>query len=297
MSTEQTPMQQMKPYIIAAGVLFVILLVVVFWPSAEKAPPKMTAPSQAPIVEAASPLVDEGYDDTDITDMVSPDVFKAPPKPEEVQLGGDSNVEEFIAEEVPVEIPVDTSDASVKSALIAVAKSPTFGRLLVNDSLIQKFVINVNSLADQKLANKNNLVVAPNETFQTYQQADRIWIDKASFSRYTPYVEALETLETEELLSVYDTYKDSIVEKFAEISRPGANFDKTLLTAINELLDTPQVPMPIEVFSDSVMYKFKDQRLESLSDPQKQLLRTGPENMRRIKEILRDLKSELQARE
>jgi hypothetical protein len=42
------------------------------------------------------------------------------------------------------------------------------------------------------------------------------------------------------------------------------------------------------------MYKFKDERLESLSGPQKQLLRTGPENMRRIKEVLRKLKTALE---
>ena len=95
---------------------------------------------------------------------------------------------------------------------------------------------------------------------------------------------------------MYDNYKEVIDEKFAEISRPGSNFDDTLLKALNELLDTPQVPVPIEVYTDSVMYKFKDERLENLSAPQKQMLRMGPENMRRIKDVLREVKEELEAR-
>jgi hypothetical protein len=66
------------------------------------------------------------------------------------------------------------------------------------------------------------------------------------------------------------------------------------LTAIDELLDTPIVPLPIEVYSDSVMFKFKDEQIEALSGPQKQLIRTGPENTRRIKDILRDLQDALQ---
>ena len=37
-------------------------------------------------------------------------------------------------------------------------------------------------------------------------------------------------------------------------------------------------------------YKYADDRLESLNEPQKQLLRTGPDNMRRIKAKLRELK-------
>ncbi len=300
MSSEQSQLQQMKPYLIVAVVLFIILLAVMFWPS-PKTPEPVVQPqpvSSAVETEPATPIADNYNDngDTGITDMVSPDVFQPPKNVEEVALDGNNQIEEFEAEEIPVEVPIDISDASVKSALLAVAKSPTFGRLLVNESLIQKFVINVHNLADEELASKDSLVVAPQDSFKTYQQADRTWIDKASFSRYNTYVDALESIEVDELLSVYDTYKSSIVEKYAEISRPGANFDRTLIQAIDELLDTPQVPMPIEVFSESVMYKFKDARLENLSAPQKQLLRTGPENMRRIKAILRDLKSELQAR-
>jgi hypothetical protein len=103
-------------------------------------------------------------------------------------------------------------------------------------------------------------------------------------------------MSTEDLISLLDTYRPIIEEKYAEISMPKSSFDTTLLDAINELLDTPVVPLPIEVYSDSVMYKYRDDKLENLSGPQKQLLRTGPENTRRIKDILRDLKDALQDR-
>lgn len=65
--------------------------------------------------------------------------------------------------------------------------------------------------------------------------------------------------------------------------------------AIDELLDTPEVPVPVEVYTDSVAYKYADSRLENLNEPQKQLLRTGPDNMRRIKAKLRELKTLIQA--
>ena len=71
------------------------------------------------------------------------------------------------------------------------------------------------------------------------------------------------------------------------------SFDGKLKDAIDVLLDTHEVPVPVEVFTDSVMYKFADSRLESLPAPQKQLLRTGPENMRRIKAKLREIKETL----
>ena len=296
MSTETSQLQQMKPYIIIASVLFVILLVVIFWPTSEEKEPisvPITDTSNNPALVAvpAKPIIDanEGIDD-----MVDPSLFEAPRQPSAVELDGSTEVEEFKAEEVVVEVPLDTSDATVKTALIAVAKSPTFGRLLVNERLIEKFVINVHNLANADMSPKDSLVTPPTTEFKTYQQAQRVWIDNASFKRYNPYVDALESMEVDELLSVFDTYKTSISEKYAEISRPGQQFDDALIDAIDVLLDTPQVPVPIEVYSESVMYKFKDERLEGLSGPQKQLLRTGPENMRRIKEVLRKLKTALE---
>ncbi|PTU03169.1 DUF3014 domain-containing protein, partial [Pseudomonas sp. HMWF031] len=108
--------------------------------------------------------------------------------------------------------------------------------------------------------------------------------------RYTPYVDMLESFNNEALLNIYGIYKDDIQAKYAEIGSPDQDFNSVLLEAIDQLLDTPEVPVPVEVYTDSVAYKYADDRLESLNEPQKQLLRTGPDNMRRIKAKLRELK-------
>ncbi|MFT6268100.1 MAG: hypothetical protein ACJAVV_000905 [Alphaproteobacteria bacterium] len=281
----------MKPYLIIAGLLLVLLLAVLFWPTSENAE-TTRAVAITPTVKPA-PIIDGN---ANIDDMVKPDVFKAPPRPTEVEISPNMAVDEFEAQEVLVDIPLNISDAAVKTSLMAVASSPTFAKLLVNERLIEKFVINVNNLANAELSPKDALVVPPAEKFKTYNQADRIWIDNASFQRYNSYVDALESVDADDLLAVFDNYEAGIKEKYAEISRPGQNFDSALIDAINTLLDTPQVPVPIEVYTDSVMFKFKDERLEKLSGPQKQLLRTGPENMRRIKDVLRSVKETLQER-
>jgi hypothetical protein len=190
--------------------------------------------------------------------------------------------------------PLDESDAAVKNALITIATSPLVEKYLVDESLLQKFVINVNSIANQEMPPNHSLVAAPEEEFRVYQQADSEWIDAASFKRYNSYVDALESMSTDDLIKLMNTYRGILESKFAEISPPNSSFNGTLLQAINELLDTPIVPLPIEVYSDSVMFKFKDEQLEALSGPQKQLIRTGPENTRRIKDILRDIQDALQ---
>lgn len=292
MSNEQSQMQQMKPYLMVAGVLLIILLVIIFWPSQESAQVDDSAAVESS--EQIDTLDEDVY--SGIDDMVKPDVFEAPPKPSESQLSSDMEVTEFEADEIVVEMPEEVSDANVKSALIMVASSPTFAKLLVNERLIEKFVINVHNLSSKQLSPKDSLVVPPVEKFKTYNQADRVWIENSSFQRYNSYIDALESVDAEDLLMVFENYESNIKEKFAEISRPGQDFDSALIDAINTLLDTPQVPVPIEVYSDSVMYKFKDEKLETLSGPQKQLIRMGPENMRRIKNVLRSVKEALEDR-
>lgn len=300
MSEENSQLQQMKPYLIVAGVLFVLLIVVVFWPAKDE-PIEVTVP-QVPVTD----IVEQSALETEQSDTAEPEVFEPPQMPTEVVIGEESEAVEDI--EPVVEAPIietddleldelDLSDIAVRASVIQAVRSPDFSRYLVGDALLQKFVINVNNLANEELTLKDNLVRPPSREFATYQQADKLWIDRSSFQRYTPYVDALETLDADELLTAYEAYKPALSEKFAEISRPGESLDQSVIRAIDTLLDTPQVQVPIEVVSESVMYKFADPKLEALPGPQKQMIRMGPDNMRRLKDVLRDVKSELEARQ
>ena len=162
--------------------------------------------------------------------------------------------------------------------------------MLVDEGLIQRFVVSVTNLANDEMAPNHQLLTPPEQSFRVYSQAGKQWIDAASYKRYTPYVDMLESFNNEALLNIYGIYKGDIQAKYAEIGNPDQDFNSVLLEAIDQLLDTPEVPVPVEVYTDSVAYKYADDRLENLSEPQKQLLRTGPDNMRRIKAKLRELK-------
>ena len=288
----QSPSQmaQMKPYLIAAGVLVIILLVAFLWPDPDAEQPLASAPIA---VTPALPGVDELTDADESENMPpEPDIFEGTPEIKSLEIEAVQDIEP-LPDLVIVE-PLDESDAAVKNALITIAASPLVEKYLVDESLLQKFVINVNSIANHEMSPNHSLVAAPEEEFRVYQQADSEWIDTASFKRYNSYVDALESMSTDDLIKLMNTYRGILESKFAEIAPPNSSFNNTLLQAINELLDTPIVPLPIEVYSDSVMFKFKDQQLEALSGPQKQLIRTGPENTRRIKDILRDIQDALQ---
>ena len=258
--------------IIAAGV--VIVLLIIFFAMGSSEPP---VPTTQPV---AAPPVKE-------TVVVEPEpVLEEQPvieTPEPVEL----------VEPEPEPEPLDISDAAIKTAIMAISTFPEIGQVIVNDDLLRRFVVFTNNLAEQELAENHQFLSVPNATFRVYRQADKEWIDAASFKRYSVYADALDSMPTDALIDLYQTYQPAITDAYLEIGDPDEDFNDRLLDAIEHLLDTPEIPVPVEVYSDSVMYKFRNERIENLSNPQKQLLRTGPENMRQIKAKLREVQTAL----
>lgn len=276
--SESSEKRTLGPHFLIIGVIIVVILALVFWPSKEDEP-------VAPEPEVVQPDVEAPVEEV-------PDVFETKPAPPPLELEEPDEVPPMPEPVEPDPEPLDVSDPAIKSSLqeISTATDDSVNRMIVNEGLLQRFVVSVTNLANDEMAPNHQLLTPPEQTFRVYSQAGKQWIDAASYKRYTPYVNMLESFESEALLGMYDIYKGDIQDKYAEIGDSDKNFNEVVLDAIDQLLDTPEVPVPVEVYTDSVTYKYTDPRLENLNEPQKQLLRTGPDNMRRIKAKLREIK-------
>jgi hypothetical protein len=285
MTEETHSKKSLVPHISVAAFILLALLTVWLWPSKEE-----------PAVVVKVPIKE-------------PEVAVPQPEPEPVEeipaVEPEPELEQPIAE---VETPpapeptpepevIDSSDIAIKTALAGIIEYPELTRILVDEELLRRFVVFVDNLGKEELASNFQVLQAPEKSFRTYRQAGKEWIDAASFKRYTPYVEVLDSTDADKLIELYDYYKPSIQEHYAEIGYPDDDFDESLIDAIEHLLDTPEVPVPIEVYTESVVYKFRDDRIENLSNVQKQLLRTGPENMRLIKATLREIRDLVEERQ
>lgn len=276
--SESSEKKSLGLHFIIVGILLIVILAIVFWPSEDEPEPAVT-----PETKVTEP---------EITEPQEPEVFEPAQPAPTVELEEKDEVEPLPESVESAPEPLDTSDPAVKASLIesSSADEATVNRMLVNEGLIQRFVVSVTNLANDEMAPNHQLLTPPEQNFRVYSQAGKQWIDAASYKRYTPYVDMLESFDNDALLNIYGIYKGDIQAKFSEIGNPDEDFNQVLLEAIDQLLDTPEVPVPVEVYSDSVAYKYADERLENLNEPQKQLLRTGPDNMRRIKAKLRELK-------
>lgn len=281
MTDNETPSNTKKSPVVhvalAAGVVIVLVVIYLIFSGSEEA-------AQPQLVEV--PIVTEP--DPEPVTLPEP----APEPEEEVLPPEPVPMPEPTPEPEPE--PIDISDAAVKTAIVSLAEMPALARFLVDEDLLRRFVVFTANLADEQLAPNHHLLRAPENSFRVYRQAGKEWIDSSSYQRYSSYVNAFDSIEAEELIDLYEVYKPTIDNIFAEIGNPDDDFDYRLVDAIDHLLDTPEVPVPVEVYTDSVMYKYRIDQVEDLSAPQKQLLRTGPENMRVIKAKLREIKALLE---
>ncbi|QJR80902.1 DUF3014 domain-containing protein [Alteromonas pelagimontana] len=279
--SENSEKRTIAPHIVIIVAVIVVIIAVLLWPTSDE--PDVTKPDNSAVIEEEPMAPNE------------PEAFAPTPTPEPVEIDPNAEVEPMPQTPQTDPEPLDTSDEAIKTSLDDISESEQVNRLLINEGLLQRFVVSVTNVANEEVAGNLQPVKAPEQSFRVYSQADKQWIDAASYKRYTPYVEMLESFENDALLGLFNKYEGQIQSKYAEIGDPDKPFNEVMVEAIDQLLNTPEVPVPVEVYSDSVAYKYTDPQLENLSGPQKQLLRTGPDNMRRIKAKLRELKDLLQA--
>lgn len=284
------------PMLIVVAILVVLLAVALLWPSSE---PDTTPIMLPPIAEINPVATEDNLPNSEDTVLIEPNITE---EFTSVTPVGEANIEELapvaeFVEPVIIEVvpePLDLSDKAIKQGLITALRAPLLSTLIVNDSILANMVASVNNTAQGTLPENVSLLSPPATEFSVFKQADNQFITPESFTRYNVYAQTFAEIETEDMLALLDQYESQIIAQFEQIALPNAQFTSTLINAINRLLDTPTVNLPIPVISDSAMYKFANPQLEALLPAQKQLLRMGPDNMRLVKAKLRELRTALE---
>ncbi|WP_127346487.1 DUF3014 domain-containing protein [Pseudidiomarina mangrovi] len=189
-------------------------------------------------------------------------------------------VELEVVEEQPILPELATSTADVIEQL-QLAQQDTSA--LTSTQLIRDAVVFIDNLRNGVVVRDKAGIDGPRNAFRVLEQNDKLYIDPRSYDRYNTLVDWFVSLDTEVLVTMMQRYRPLIVAALAEIGYPDTAPEQVLLEAIAVLNDTPAVGTVVELTDDTVMYRFADPALESLPDAQKQMLRLGPDNIRRVK--------------
>jgi len=129
----------------------------------------------------------------------------------------------------------------------------------------------------------------PASAFRVVEQNGQLVIDPQSYARYDGLAAAAASIDPAGAARLYATLKPRIEEAHGELGAPPGSFDRALERTIVLLLQTPVVDRPVRVEPKGIGYRFADPNLERLAAPQKNLLRTGPRNVRIIQSALRQI--------
>jgi hypothetical protein len=117
----------------------------------------------------------------------------------------------------------------------------------------------------------------------------RLVVEPSSYRRYDAMTATFVSLDTQGTTRLFAKLEPLMEDAYRELGLTDEPFRQVLGRAFGRLLAVDVPASPPELAHPSVESIYSDQRLEDLTPTEKDLLRVGPENGRRIQAKLREL--------
>lgn len=287
LSTQQLSAPKQRGNVIIPLLLVIVLAGVLIWFVTRDDSPEQPQPVQQ--VAAPATQQDDANDSGLIEEPAATVELGEPeePTPEPV------TEPEIAVVEPTIELPsLNESSAEIRTRIEAAEQSV---EPLRSEQLIRDAVVFVDNLRNGVVVRDAALIEGPQAKFRALEQDGKIYIDPRSYDRYNSIVDWFVSFDTTVMVSLLDDYEPLVREALAEIGYPDTAPETVILDAIEVLNATPSVGTVIELSDETVMYRYADPALEALPDAQKQMLRMGPDNIRRVKLKLEQLRTALTA--
>ncbi|HET7696275.1 MAG TPA: DUF3014 domain-containing protein [Vicinamibacterales bacterium] len=212
------------------------------------------------------------------------------PAPAARQASPGTLVRPLGGEAAPIDVPpLDRSDPVVRELVKQITSHPRIAAWLATDGLIRTMTVAIENVASGATPASRFPALRPASGFEIIARGPDVQISPRSYQRYDYLADVAASIDAAGASRVYATLKPRFDEAYHELGYPDTPFDRTLERAIVSLLRTPIVDGAARMEPRGIGYGFADPSLEGLSGAQKQLLRTGPRNVRIIQTSLRDI--------
>lgn len=204
---------------------------------------------------------------------------------------------------------LDTSDSFVLDRVPELVKKEGLLDWMPDNQIIRKFVTLVDNVSQGLIPRQLLAALTPVEPFSVIsldgedlednlletQETVKVYeLDVKSYQRFDFLAEMMGSLDAKEAAALYVQLKPLIDTAFGDLGYKDKKFDDVLLAAIRTLTRAPVIEEQIYLIRPVLYYEFQDTLMESMSPAQKQMIRMGPANTRRIQEKLIEFRSELQ---
>lgn len=184
------------------------------------------------------------------------------------------------------------SDATVGELISALVGAERFASLFEPEGIARRMVATVDNLPRAKVAvSQRPLKPLGDDFLAAGEEGGTLTLAAENYARYSNHVRFIESLDPDRVATLYVRLYPLLQSAYEELGYPQGYFNDRLVEAIDNMLAAPEPTAPIELVRPNVMYEFADPLLEARSAGQKLMLRMGPDNARRVKMWLRELRS------
>jgi hypothetical protein len=205
-----------------------------------------------------------------------------------------------------VEPPGAPTTEELQSALGELVGNARLQSLFRLQDLPRRIVTTVDNLGRAQASASLWPVNPPTGPFTTDRSGEAEVIAAGNDARYAPYVELLESVDLDRATMAYRRLYPLFQQAYEDLGYPDRYFNDRLVEVIDLLLVTPEPRGALRVrlpeFSEEVrperpwvLYRFEDPALQELAAGPRMLLRMGPENRRRVKQVLTALRPRIAA--
>jgi len=191
---------------------------------------------------------------------------------------------------------LDDSDGVVRELATRLSAHPQLPLWLGANDLVRRFSAVIVNVASGENPRPHAAYLAPREGFRVTSRQGRLVVDPAAYARYDALADGVASLDAAGCAHVYRLLSPLLDAAARELGQAEGGFDGVLATAVTSLLAVPLIEgdVPLRPVTRAiVLYEYADARLESLTPAQKQLLRMGPRNVRKVQDKLREMSAAL----
>jgi len=190
----------------------------------------------------------------------------------------------------PADLPeLDASDAFVRNLVSGLSARPQLASWLATDGLVHRFVLAVVDVAYGRSPGSPLAFLSPERPFRAQVSDGRLVVDPSSYHRYDALAVTFASLDTEGTARLYNRLYPLMDDAYRTLGLGDASFQETLARAFGRMLAVRFPETPPELAHPTVAYIYADEALENLSPAEKDFLRLGPDNGRRIQAKLTEL--------
>ena len=187
-----------------------------------------------------------------------------------------------------------TAKTELERAAGGLSNRPEWASWLHEPHLVARLVAATHRVAEGERPRPVLTFLVPNKDFSAVTGDGKLVQAPESTARYDAITELVTAIDPRQAAEAYARLSPYFQAAYREISHPGERFTPMLVQAIHELLTTPVPAGEPALVKSGAQYSYQDFQLEKLPPAQKQLLRMGVANARKVQRWLTDFERALQ---